>query len=192
MYKMICRYASCICNKLNPSKYPNKSNWSTIAKHVTLLYDRRFDYNPQYDGYNLSIPIKQADVTLLGYPLHYSNIRTSTRQNNLKFYANLTRSNGPAMTWSMHAIGHLDVDTMPPTDDMFNRTFVPYIRLPYYVWNEYVNGVNGGAGNFITGAGGFLQLIMYGYAGIRINADLLTIRRSQLPPNTKTLKLKGS
>lgn len=183
------RFASCICHQLDPPKYPPNSTWATIAKHITLLYDRKLDYNPQYDGYNLNITIKQADVTLLGYPLQYVNIKQSTRRNNLYFYANLTRSNGPAMTWSMHAIGHLDIDSLSET--MFNRTYVPYLRAPYFVWNEYMNGVPEGAGNFITGAGGFLQLIMYGYAGIRINVDSLSIYNSQLPPNSSELKLNG-
>lgn len=156
---------------------------------MTLLHDRKLDYNPQYDGYNLNITIKQADVTLLGYPLQFANMQASTRRNNLHLYTNLTRSNGPAMTWSMHAIGHLEIDSQPLSEVMFNRTFVPYLRSPYFVWNEYVNGVSYGAVNFITGAGGFLQLIMYGYAGIRINVDSLTIRKPQLPPNTNELKL---
>lgn len=95
------------------------------------------------------------------------------------------------MTWSMHAIGHLDTSSKPPSERKFNRTYIPYIRLPYFVWNEFVDGVDGGAENFITGAGGFLQLIMHGYAGIRINTDSLSIQRTQLPPNTKKLKLKG-
>lgn len=159
---------------------------------MTLLYDRKLDYNPQYDGYNLNITIKQADVTLLGYPLQFANLQSSTRRNNLHLYANLTRSNGPAMTWSMHAIGHLDIDSQPLPESMFNRTFVPYLRSPYFVWNENVNGVPYGAKNFITGAGGFLQLIMYGYAGIRINVDSLSVRKPQLPPNTTELKLNGS
>lgn len=169
---------------------PNNT-WATIAKHMTLLYDRKLDYNPQYDGYNLNIPIKQADVTLLGYPLQFGNLQSSTRRNNLHLYANLTRSNGPAMTWSMHAIGHLEIDSKPLSELMLNRTYVPYLRSPYFVWNEYVNGVPNGAGNFITGAGGFLQLIMYGYAGIRMNVGSLTIRKPQLPPNTSELKLNG-
>lgn len=184
-------FASCFCHQLDPSKYTSNSNWSSIAKHLTLLYDRELDYNPQYDGYSLNITIKQADVALLGYPLQFANIQPSTRRNNLNLYANLTRSNGPAMTWSMHAIGHLDSDSTPPTEEMFNRTYVPYMRQPYLMWNEYVNGVPDGAGNFITGAGGFLQLIMYGYAGIRVNVDSLSIQKPQLPPNTKQLKLNG-
>lgn len=184
-------FASCICHQLDPTRYDVNSNWTSIAKHITLIYDRELDYYPQYDGYNLNITIKQADVVLLGYPLEFANIQPSTRRNNLKLYANLTRENGPAMTWSMHAIGHLEVDSMPPSQKIFNRTYIPYVRSPYFVWNEYVNGVPGGAANFITGAGGFLQLIMYGYAGIRINVDSMSIEKPQLPPNTHRLKLNG-
>lgn len=165
--------------------------WSSIGKRITLLYDRQLDYNPQYSGYNLSVSIKQADVALLGYPLQFTNQRQSTRQNNLNFYANVTRSNGPAMTWSMHVIGHLEAESTPPNEQLFNRTHIPYIRSPYFVWNEYVNGVPDGASNFLTGAGGFLQMIMYGYAGIRINTDSFTIQNTQLPPNTEKLKLNG-
>lgn len=176
---------------MDPTKYTQNSNWSSIAKQITLLYDRQLDYYPQYDGYTPNIIIKQADVTLLGYPLQFTNIQSSTRRNNLNIYANLTRDTGPAMTWSMHVIGHLETDSISPTEEMFNRTFIPYMRLPYFVWNEYVNGVPNGASNFITGAGGFMQLIIYGYAGIRINVDSLSIQKPQLPPNTKQLKLNG-
>lgn len=184
------RYASCIRDKLNGTKSDENAKWSQIASKIQLLYDSKLDYNPQYEGYDLSIPIKQADVALLGYPLQYANVNKSTRRNNLQFYGNVTRPNGPAMTWSMHAIGHLDIDELP-SEEVFRRTYVPYIRRPFYVWNEYVDGVLDGASNFITGAGGFLQLIMYGYAGIRINAHSLTIEKSTLPPQTTKLKLNG-
>lgn len=166
------------------------ANWSTIARKIHLLYDSVMDFNPQFDGYNLSIVIKQADVVLLGYPLRYANMQASTRRNNLKFYANVTRETGPAMTWSMHAIGNLN-EEIDVDEHLFNRTFRPYIRRPFYVWNEYVNGVDDGASNFITGAGGFLQLIMYGYAGIRINVDSLSVTRPTLPPRTNRLKMNG-
>lgn len=188
---IISRYASCFCHQLDPIKYPLNTEWSSIAQRITLLYDQHLDYNPQYDGYNLNITIKQADAILLGYPLQYTNIKSSTRINNLKLYANVTRSNGPAMTWSMHTIGHLEVDSTPPTRQMFKRTYEPYVRRPFYVWNEYMDGIEDGANNFITGAGGFLQLIINGYAGIRIKPDSLTIEKVALPPNATKLKLNG-
>ena len=47
--------------------------------------------------------------------------------------------------------------------------------------------------NFITGAGGFLQSLIYGYAGIRILPYYMKISpvNSNLPPNTDRLILKG-
>lgn len=159
-----------------------------MASRIYLPYDSENNYNPQYDGYALNTIIKQADVVLLGYPLQYANIQKSTRRNNLNLYTNVTRRNGPAMTWSMHAIGYLDIDE-EPSNELFFRTYTPYIRKPFYVWNEYVD--DNGASNFITGAGGFLQLILFGYAGIRLNTDSLTIKNPMLPPYTNKLKLNG-
>lgn len=192
MKSLIFSYASCVCHQLDAVKYPLNTRWSSIAERITLLYDEKLDYNPQFEGYNLNITIKQADVALLGFPLDYANIKPTTRKNNLNFYSNVTRHTGPAMTWSMHAIGHLDVDSQPPTVALFNRTYVPYMRKPFFVWNEVIDSFHGGASNFITGAGGFLQLIMYGYANIRINAGSLLIAKPTLPPNTTKLKLNGS
>lgn len=174
---------------MSSSIYPKSSNWSTIASSIKLLYDAKINYNPQYEGYVPGTQIKQADVVLLAYPLQY-DLDISTKRNNLEIYANVTRDNGPAMTWSMHALGHLDIGEVP-SEALFNRTFVPYIRQPFYTWNEYVHGIEDGAENFITGAGGFLQLIMYGYAGIRIRSDALVINGPQLPPQTNRLKLNG-
>lgn len=175
---------------MNARKYSVNNEWAEIASQIRVPYDARLDYNPQYDGFNLSTTIKQADAALLGYPLQYANLKASTRRNNLKFYRNLTRNTGPAMTWSMHAIGYLDAGEMPP-DDLFRLTYEPYIRDPYYVWSGKYGSGAVDVNNFITGAGGFLQLMLYGYGGIRINADSMTFKHPRLPPRTKKLQFNG-
>lgn len=179
--------------KLNATKYSLNETWSDIASKIRLLHDSILNYNPQYEGYNISIPIKQADVVLLGYPLQYANVNKTTRWNNLKLYGNVVKPNGPAMTWSMHAIGYLDIGRAPKRR-LFERTYAPYVRKPFYVWNERANGTGTGKGasNFLSGAGGFLQLLMYGYAGIRIKPNAMTITRPTLPPRTRRLKLNGT
>lgn len=184
------RFASCICKKLNDTKYSLNENWSEIANNIRLLYNATLNYNPQYEGYNLSIPIKQADVVLLGYPLQYANIDGKTQLNNLKLYKNVTKPNGPPMLWSMHAIGYLS-NGLTPTGRLFNRTYAPYIRKPFYVWNASGKNAEPGISNFLSGAGGFLQLIMYGYAGIRIKTDSMTITNPTLPPRTRKLTLNS-
>lgn len=65
-------FASCICRSvLNNEQYEIMDKWSKIAKSLTLLYDKTENYNPQYEGYDPSTLIKQADTILLGYPLQY-------------------------------------------------------------------------------------------------------------------------
>lgn len=48
-----------------------------------------------------------------------------------------------------------------------------------------------GATNFITGAGGFLQLIFNGFFGVRIHPKHLEIRNPRLPGNYTAFQLKG-
>ena len=58
------------------------------------------------------------------------------------------------------------------------------------MWTEVSNGV--GAVNFLTGAGGFLQALLFGYAGLRIFPGYMTITpRAQLPPGSERLKVQG-
>lgn len=171
-------------------KYSVNGEWSDIASRIALLYDPEHNYTPQYEGYNRSMRANHADAMLLGYPLQYVNVDKSTRWNNLQFYGNLMSSKSEAMMWSMHAIGQLEIQ-MKLAERSFKRTHAPYVRQPFYVWNESVHGVDFGSSNFLSGAGGFLQLIMYGYAGIRIDSESLTITNPLLPPRTKELNLNG-
>ena len=57
------------------------------------------------------------------------------------------------------------------------------------MWTEYSSG--NGASNFITGAGGFLQALTSGYAGIRIKYDRLDINPRLPPGGTTALHLIG-
>lgn len=57
---------------------------------------------------------------------------------------------------------------------LFNRSFQPYVQQPFGVWSETAGG--GGTTNFLTGAGGFLQALLFGYVGLRIEADALRLK----------------
>ncbi len=62
---------------------------------------------------------------------------------------------------------------------MFNQTF-EHLALPFAVWKE--RAYTGGNLNFLTGAGGFLQNLIFGYGGLRIETDQLKVYPPQLPP----------
>lgn len=56
--------------------------------------------------------------------------------NDLKFYSNVTRDDGPAMSFSMYAISYLDANDEQSANEMLQKSFKPYIRSPFNVWSE--------------------------------------------------------
>ena len=57
------------------------------------------------------------------------------------------------------------------------------------VWTETPTG---GAVNFITGAGGFLQSVLFGYGGLRLTSNALTWAPPPQPPqNASAIVLHG-
>jgi protein-glucosylgalactosylhydroxylysine glucosidase len=76
--------------------------------------------------------IKQADVILLGFPLMWP-MSEQVRRNDLLIYEPITRKDGPAMTWSMHAIGFLELKEYEPAQKLFERCYKSYVRKPFNV-----------------------------------------------------------
>jgi trehalose/maltose hydrolase-like predicted phosphorylase len=107
-------------------------DWLKVARQLKIPYDKNLQYHPEFDGYKLGEPIKQADVVLLGFPIMYVKDYTA-RKNDLEFYENVTRIDGPAMTWSMHAIGHLEIDEESRAETLLNRSYQPYVVEPFKV-----------------------------------------------------------
>ena len=59
------------------------------------------------------------------------------RRNDLLAYERLTRIDGPAMTWSMHSIGFLELGDFNKADQLFQRSYQSYVRAPFNV--SYLN-----------------------------------------------------
>lgn len=55
------------------------------------------------------------------------------RRNDLLFYEPLTRATGPAMTWSMHTIGFLELNDFEKAQQVFRRAYEIYIQPPFNV-----------------------------------------------------------
>jgi len=175
-----------LCTEMN---HETEDKWLKIAENMKIIYDEVLNYHPEYEGYNKGMEVKQADTILIGYPLLFP-MNESTRRNDLNFYVHATRKSGPAMTYSMFAINYLDINDVSDANEMLDRSYKPYIRKPFNVWSEVVEGEEG-ASNFITGAGGFLQAIFNGFLGIRIHLKYLELNNPQLPERTNRINVKG-
>ncbi len=93
-------------------------------------------------------------------------------------------------------------------EEVFYRSYELYVRPPFnvrnlerscaffirnmeffQVWTEKETSV--GAVNFITGGGGFLQTVVFGYAGIRVYPYHMEFRGSYLPPGADAISFTG-
>jgi len=126
--------------------------------------------HPEYQGYRWGTKVKQADAVLLAFPLGMKMSR-QTRLKDLDGYARVSDETGPAMTWGSFALGYIEAGEDAKAAADFNKSFAN-VKEPFEVWTERPTG---GTTNFITGAGGFLQTVMFGYGGLRIHDDHLTI-----------------
>lgn len=98
-----------------------------------------------------------------------------------------TDFNGPAMSWSMFAIGWLAVGNETAALENFRRGYAN-AQPPFGVWTELPAG---GTVNFITGAGGFLQSVLFGYGGLRIQSGHLEFEPPAPPQGAAQMVLKG-
>jgi len=167
------------CGKLLNRATP--AIWTTIGSKLRIPLNTTLMLHPEYDNYK-GETIKQADVILLGFPLMYS-MATVLRKNDLVYYQERTDRQGPAMTYAMETIAWLELGNMDEASKVWDEAWAN-AHDPFMVWTETPTG---GTVNFITGAGGFLQAVLFGYGGIRLSKDMITFS-PQLPPLVKAIQ----
>lgn len=170
--------------------------WLDAASRIVILFNGSAEgpgivpggYHPEYATY-YNGTVKQADVIMLGFPMgfnSYGNMTTAARANDLEWYGRVTDPNGPAMTWALFVVGYAELDRFADAAALLPRSYET-VQEPFGVWYETTGG---GADNFITGAGGFLQAAYFGYTRLRINSTAVSLNPT-LPPGSTVLKLRG-
>ncbi|KAG0364106.1 alpha,alpha-trehalase ath1 [Gamsiella multidivaricata] len=170
-------------------------NWSIIAENITILYESTSEVVLEYEGFNASTPVKQADVILMIYPLEYA-IRDP--HEDMSFYAGANSPNGPGMTYSIFSINSAQLSWQGcETYTYLLQSSEPYVRGPFAQFSEQTVDVyaeNGGtnpAYTFLTGHGGYLQAWTHGFTGYRPRLDCFYLDPSlppQLAPEGYTVK----
>jgi trehalose/maltose hydrolase-like predicted phosphorylase len=164
------------------------AQWTTIADHLRMPFDKSNQVFLQYDGYNGSI-IKQADTVLLIYPMEWPMPQT-VAANTLDYYAARTDPDGPAMTDAIHAIDSAQIgEPGCATNTYLDRSIKPFVRDPFAQFAEARGDKAGSqdplagapAYDFLTGAGGFAQVFLYGLSGLRWREDAVHLD-PMLPP----------
>ncbi|HKN95857.1 MAG TPA: discoidin domain-containing protein, partial [Pseudonocardiaceae bacterium] len=150
------------------------AGWQRIAAGLAPPFDPAADRHPEFAGYQGQM-VKQADVTMLQYPWAYP-MAASTATNDLNYYVPRSDPGGPSMSDAINSIDTAALGTPGcATYTYTQRSIEPFIRDAF---DQFSETRTGGAFTFMTGIGGFLQEFLYGYSGLRWNADSVALAPS--------------
>ena len=160
--------------------------WNTVAEGLRL--HRTHDgVTMEYDGY-AGEQIKQADVNLLAYPLGVITEPDQIRRDLSYYEDKIDMVNGPAMTFSIFSIQYARLGDRQKAEEMFRRAYEPNIRPPFGVFAETPTSNNP---YFMTGAGGLLQAVLFGFGGLSITDQGIVQEKPILPSGWTGLTITG-
>jgi trehalose/maltose hydrolase-like predicted phosphorylase len=160
--------------------------WGEVADGLKIPVDAGANIHPEFDGY-AGQTVKQADVTLLQYPWAVP-MSPGLAQNDLDYYQQRTDPNGPSMTDAIATIAGAALGS--PGCQVYTSlraSAEPYLAAPFDQWYETRTG---GAFDFTTGQGGYLQEFLYGFTGLRWGTDAVTVDPF-LPPQLPGVDITG-
>lgn len=136
-----------------------------------------------YHGEN----IKQADVNLLSFPLNIVN-KTDDILKDLKYYEVRVPDRGtPAMTYSIFTLLYSKLKNATQSYKNFKQSFQPFAKPPFGVFAQTKWGNNP---YFLTGAGGVLQSMVFGYGGFNIGDQGIYFTNNSIPAEWKKVTIK--
>ncbi|TXN36247.1 glycoside hydrolase family 65 protein [Flagellimonas hymeniacidonis] len=159
--------------------------WNQVASKIRILKfpDGTTKEHATYEGEI----IKQADVNLLTYPLNVVS-DDATVLKDLKYYEPKLSPEGPAMGQSVFAVIYARLGNTKEAYRLFRRSFEPNKRPPFGALAEAATSDNP---YFATGAGGMLQVVLFGFGGLNITNEGIIQKNPVLPKEWKSLTLKG-
>ncbi|MFZ1081808.1 MAG: hypothetical protein WAO19_07775, partial [Candidatus Kryptoniota bacterium] len=162
------------------------AKWKEISDKLYIPYDST---NHCYLTYENAPPQSLgAVVPLLYYPLELS-VPNNVKENDLTNALNFTKEKGGGamMGIALYQNVAAEIRNRELFDEFFNLSYKAYLRAPFNVLAETPENMST---NFLTGAGGFLQQVLFGYTGLRIAEDGLVQKyEPMLPEGVKEMTI---
>ncbi len=176
------KYATLAAKEIG--KKPDPS-WEDVANKIIIhkFEDGTTKENKTYDGER----IKQADVNLLSYPLDIISDK-ETIIKDLKYYEPKLAEEGPAMGKSIFAVIYARLGNPQEAYRLFKASYEPNKRPPFGALAEAATSDNP---YFATGAGGMLQVVLFGFGGLHITEKGIEQKNEILPREWKSLTITG-
>ena len=161
------------------------TEWDDVANKIKIhrFPDGTTMEHSNYKGER----IKQADVNLLTYPLNVISDH-ETILKDLKYYEPKLAEEGPAMGQSVFAVIYARLGNAKEAFRLFKRSYEPNKRPPFGALAEAATSNNP---YFATGAGGMLQVVLFGFGGLHITEEGIIQKDPVLPKEWKSLTIKG-
>ncbi|MCI0603452.1 hypothetical protein L0156_10615 [bacterium] len=170
-------------------RIPENADWKKIAAGMFLPYNDAKSFHMEYE--NAPDSALGSVVPLLSYPLEIPMSQEAKRNNLSHAIKRLDTEEGPGgmMTITLLPLIAAELENKEWFNKLFPFTYQGFLRPPFYALAE--TGSNRST-NFLTGAGGFLQQVIFGYTGLRLTEDgLIRKFKPMLPASVKKLKLKN-
>jgi trehalose/maltose hydrolase-like predicted phosphorylase len=166
---------------------PN-AEWKKVADRMFIPYNEAGSYHPTYE--NAPDDSRGSVVPLLSFPLQIPMSEQAKRNNLLPAAKRLeNEGSGAMMGVTLLTVVAAELGDRKLFEELFPISYKGYLRPPF---NALAETPRNDGTNFITGAGGFLQQLIYGFTGLRLNEDGLTKKFSpMLPASIKKLRLKN-
>jgi trehalose/maltose hydrolase-like predicted phosphorylase len=176
------QFATLAAQELN---LPPNPAWKTVANNIRILKfpDGTTKEHAAYTG----VRIKQADVNLLSYPLNIIRDR-ATILKDLKYYEPKLAPEGPAMGKSIFAVLYARLGDVENAFRLFKESYIPNQQAPFGALSEKATA---NYSYFVTGAGGLLQTVLFGFGGLDISDQGIVQNNPILPHQWKSLTIKG-
>jgi hypothetical protein len=162
--------------------------WARLALGLFIPYDSAGEFHPTYQG--APPETRGSVVPLLAYPLALP-MSERAKRNDLEAAVQqlLRKGSGAMMTVTLYPIVAAEVGDRALVDTLLPLSYRDHLRPPFDVLAETPRN---DAVNFLTGAGGMLQQVVYGYTGLRLSEEgLVSAFRPALPSRIHRLLLRN-
>ncbi|MBX6330227.1 MAG: glycoside hydrolase family 65 protein, partial [Gemmatimonadaceae bacterium] len=162
--------------------------WAEVAAGLAVPYDSAETYHPTYEGAPDST--RGSVVPLLAYPLALP-MSDAAKRTDLDSAARrlIAKGGGAMMTETLYPVVAAELGDRALVDSLLPRTYRPHLRGPFGLLAETPRN---DAVSFVTGAGGFLQQVIYGYTGLRLtDSGVVRAFPPVLPSSVHRLTLRN-
>ncbi|MBA3260435.1 MAG: glycoside hydrolase family 65 protein, partial [Gemmatimonadales bacterium] len=172
---------------------PANPRWEQVGTRLHMPYDSASEFYRTYEGAPDST--LGAVTPLLSYPLGVPmSARAKRTQLAQAVRRLLAEGPGAMMGSTLLAVGAAELGDRALLDSLLHHSYQGWLRGPFLMLSETPTN---DAVNFVTGAGGFLQQVIFGYTGLRLGEGGLEPAFPPLLPSRVTrltlrnLKIRG-